>query len=113
MWCAHCAVQYCLYCGEAAGTLVKWHSGQSCEDYLASVARSKADAERQKLAAAADAECAAADSLCLLCVLLCMPARRCLLCLLCTAVPGGGACYGSSGAQGSAARSPSCRGACT
>jgi hypothetical protein len=50
-------MQYCLFCGDKMGTLVKWHSGQTCEDYLAKVAESIATKERQKLAAMADAEC--------------------------------------------------------
>jgi hypothetical protein len=57
MWCPKCHVQYCLYCGERLGTLVKWHANTTCEDYLASLAKSKEDAERRQKAELADAEC--------------------------------------------------------
>ena len=58
MYCTQCRIQYCLHCGAKTGTLVKWHGGQRCEEYLAEVARSKEEGERRARAASADAECA-------------------------------------------------------
>lgn len=49
MWCKRCDMQYCLYCGEKVGTLVKWHTNKTCSQFLKEVENSKAVAERKKL----------------------------------------------------------------
>eukprot|EP00892_Ulva_mutabilis_P001064 jgi/Ulvmu1/10959/UM007_0138.1 len=49
MWCDTCRIRYCLHCGDRMGTLVKWHDGKTCTEFLQDTENAKAAAERRRL----------------------------------------------------------------
>eukprot|EP00892_Ulva_mutabilis_P005990 jgi/Ulvmu1/3763/UM175_0011.1 len=49
MWCEACQVQYCLHCGDRLGTLVKWHAGKTCAQFLQQSQNAGAVMERLRL----------------------------------------------------------------
>lgn len=58
MWCDTCEMRYCLHCGDAMGTLVRWHAGKTCTEFLQEADNAKSAAERQRLEREANAGCA-------------------------------------------------------
>lgn len=57
MWCDTCEMRYCLHCGDAMGTLVKWHAGKTCAEFLQEADNAKAAEERKRLEKAANEGC--------------------------------------------------------
>lgn len=62
MWCDVCQVRYCLHCTEAMGTLVRWHDGKTCKEFMQEAENAKAAAERKRLEKIANEGCALAPS---------------------------------------------------
>lgn len=67
MWCDTCEMRYCLHCGDAMGTLVRWHAGRTCAQFLQDADNAKAAAERKRLEKVANEGCGPSP---------CMHARR-------------------------------------
>jgi hypothetical protein len=57
LWCEKCRVQYCLYCGDSLGSLVRYHVGQTCAQFLQATEHAKIATAHQRSVDAVTAEC--------------------------------------------------------